>query len=231
MITTAGRTNAQAVGFSPKTRWANVLRGAVGSALISSVAHGPGTWSSCVRRVDRLAAAPRSGRPRRRAPRRPPCPSPGRSAGTRGSSPGCGRGRCSRCTCRAPGGSSRSPRSPSASWTSLVSGRLPASLIQRSCCSGSLNQSMNSSAACDALVAVVEDRPGVGPGDRRVLVAERRHRARRRSRPWRRRTRAACTARRRSSPSCRWRRAAACARCRRWCRCRPSRRRPPGRRR
>ena len=46
MITTAGRTNAQAVGFSPKTRWANVLGGAVGSALISSVAHGPGTWSS-----------------------------------------------------------------------------------------------------------------------------------------------------------------------------------------
>ncbi len=46
MITTAGRTNAQAVGFSPKTRWANVLSGAVGSALISSPGQEPGTWSS-----------------------------------------------------------------------------------------------------------------------------------------------------------------------------------------
>ena len=46
MITTAGRTNAQAVGFSPRIRWANVLCGAVGSALISSVAQPPGTCSS-----------------------------------------------------------------------------------------------------------------------------------------------------------------------------------------
>ena len=46
MITTAGRTNAQAVGLSPRTRWARVLRGAAGSALISSAGQGPGTWSS-----------------------------------------------------------------------------------------------------------------------------------------------------------------------------------------
>ena len=46
MISTAGRTNAHALGFSPRIRWANVLCGAAGSALISAAGHGPGTCSS-----------------------------------------------------------------------------------------------------------------------------------------------------------------------------------------
>ena len=54
MITTAGRTNAQAVGFSPRIRWANVL---CGGRLRAHLIRGStaGHLQLGVRGLDRLA--------------------------------------------------------------------------------------------------------------------------------------------------------------------------------
>src|SRR5262249_43838086 len=55
MITTAGRTNAQAAGRSPSPRWANVLFGAVGSALILTVGSRARNLQLPIRGLNRLA--------------------------------------------------------------------------------------------------------------------------------------------------------------------------------